>query len=88
MSVKNELKRMLKSTMSIVKKKQYVPIPKVINGEKILKDKVALITGGTSGIGYAIAESFISAGARVIIAGTNEKKLQDSVSKLCKGGGS
>lgn len=49
---------------------------------KILFDRCALITGGTSGIGYAIAESFLRAGANVIITGRNEATLQKSVSSL------
>ncbi|MCB1693565.1 MAG: SDR family oxidoreductase, partial [Pseudomonadales bacterium] len=39
-----------------------------------LKDKVAVITGGTSGIGEATAELFVSEGARVVIAGRSEEK--------------
>jgi NAD(P)-dependent dehydrogenase (short-subunit alcohol dehydrogenase family) len=39
-----------------------------------LKDYVAVITGGTSGIGEATARSFVDAGARVVIAGRSEKK--------------
>lgn len=45
---------------------------------KMLEGKVVLITGGTSGIGMSIAETFLKSGATVIITGRNEKKI-DSV---------
>ncbi|MBU6227966.1 MAG: SDR family NAD(P)-dependent oxidoreductase, partial [Acidobacteria bacterium] len=44
-------------------------------------DKVALVTGGTSGIGAAVARGFLDEGATVIVTGRSEEKfrqLQDS----------
>ncbi|MCB0589028.1 MAG: SDR family oxidoreductase [Phaeodactylibacter sp.] len=49
---------------------------------------VALITGGSSGIGYAIAHRFIREGFRAIITGRNEEKLEAATRKLgnsCEG---
>ena len=35
--------------------------------ENSLKDKVAIVTGGTKGIGKAITETFLEAGAEVLV---------------------
>jgi NAD(P)-dependent dehydrogenase (short-subunit alcohol dehydrogenase family) len=47
-----------------------------------LKDKVALITGGSSGIGLATAKLFISEGAFVFITGRREQELRTAVAEL------
>ncbi len=47
-----------------------------------LQGKVAVITGGNSGIGYATAQEFIQQGATVIITGRKEDLLQEAVQKL------
>jgi len=44
--------------------------------------KTALVTGGTKGIGRAIAESLIKAGARVTITARNEDEINAAVSQL------
>lgn len=49
---------------------------------QMLEGRHALITGGTSGIGLAIAHSFLNAGAIVTITGRNENKLKDAISEL------
>ena len=47
-----------------------------------LKNATALVTGGSSGIGYSIAKTLIDAGARVAITGRDEKKLYKAAESL------
>ena len=47
-----------------------------------LTDKVALITGGNGGIGFAMAKAIGEAGATVVIAGRNEEKNRKSIEEL------
>lgn len=47
-----------------------------------LKGKTALITGSGSGIGYAIAAGLAGAGAKIILNGRNEKKLDKAMHSL------
>src|SRR5215217_237235 len=47
-----------------------------------LKNKVAVITGGNSGMGLATAKLFAAEGAKVAITGRNEETLKEAVSEL------
>ncbi len=47
-----------------------------------LAGRTALVIGGTSGIGLEIALGFQAAGARVVVASRDEKKISASVNKL------
>jgi 3-oxoacyl-[acyl-carrier protein] reductase len=47
-----------------------------------LTNKIAIVTGGSRGIGRAIAESLVTAGARVIITARHEDEIAQTVSQL------
>lgn len=57
-------------------KKVYVDISTTQSGN-LLRDKCVVITGGSEGIGAAIARKCISQGARVLITGRDEVKLHN-----------
>jgi uncharacterized oxidoreductase len=46
-----------------------------------LSDNTVLITGGATGIGYAMAEAFLEAGSRVAICGRTDKRLLEARAK-------
>lgn len=50
--------------------------------EKLLKDKTAIITGGSRGIGKAIASRFLEQGASIAIFGTNAEKGKEALEAL------
>src|SRR6266542_140104 len=47
-----------------------------------LKNSTALVTGGSSGIGYSIAKALIDSGCKVAITGREEKKLYKAAESL------
>ncbi len=52
---------------------------------KRLEGKVAVITGGSSGIGYATAKAFVNEGATVYITGRRKEALEAAAAKIGKG---
>lgn len=51
-----------------------------------VEGKVVLVTGGSRGIGFAIAEGFVKAGARVYIASRNAEACDEAANKLSQHG--
>ena len=77
-----KLKKICSRLSDRFKKKIPVYIP-ILEGE-LLKGRMALITGGTSGIGYSVAEAFIRNGANVVITGRSQERIDNSVVSLSK----
>lgn len=53
----------------------------------MLKDQVAIVTGGNSGMGEASAKAFAREGAKVVIVARNEKNSQRVVDEITAEGG-
>ena len=51
---------------------------------KDLKDKIIAITGGATGIGFALAKAFGSEGSKIVIGETREEKLQEAIDTLIR----
>lgn len=60
----------------------HVPVREPVLMSDLLKGRRALITGGTSGIGLAMAEAFLRSGAEVVVTGRTEEKLVAAVEGL------
>jgi NAD(P)-dependent dehydrogenase (short-subunit alcohol dehydrogenase family) len=52
-----------------------------------LRGKVAIVTGGTRGIGFAIASRFVREGAKVVIIGLHEEGVREAERKIRDQGG-
>ena len=71
------IKKILKNKLTKIEP-VYIQVPI----EECLKGRIALITGGSSGIGEAMAKQFAKCGAKVIITGRNEERLKKVVSEI------
>ena len=48
----------------------------------MLKGKVAVVTGGTRGIGYAVVKKYLENGAKVVLFGSREETVNKALSSL------
>lgn len=59
-----------------------IPVYITVEKSSLLSGRCALITGGSSGIGFEIARQYLCAGAKVIITGRNSDKLLSATKQL------
>ena len=48
----------------------------------MLKNKVAVVTGGTRGIAYAVVEKFLKNGAKVVLFGSRQETVEKALAAL------
>ncbi len=84
MALKEYLKRGLHFIIKGVPVRNITPTIVTLAPNELLKGRCALITGGTSGIGFCIAKAFLDSGATVIITSRNDDRLKISCEKLAK----
>lgn len=84
MGLKQYIKRGVKFILhGVPERKVYAQVSYLAPSE-LLKGRTALVTGGTSGIGYEVAKAYINAGARVVITGRNEEKVKKACEAIDK----
>lgn len=81
---KQRIKSIVKRIVALGKEEKKIPIPHQINTTEMLAGKIALVIGGSGGIGKAISVSFMKNGAKVIIAGTSEDKLKRTKEEIMR----
>ena len=79
---KKGIKSKLKTLSKIVHHKQVTAVPVLVSEEKVLEGRVALITGGTKGLGLEFARTFANCGCDVIVSGRNKDALAGAAKEL------
>lgn len=82
MSFKKKLKNAIRFILGCIPARKYDLHVVNLSPNELLKGRVALITGGTSGIGFHMAKAFLRSGAAVVITGRSEDRLQKACSEL------
>src|SRR5215472_14806620 len=62
-----------------------LPYPTVMNSLFDLSGKVALVTGGSKGLGKSMARAFAQAGADIFVCSRNEGELRSAAAEISAG---
>ena len=55
---------------------------KIERMRKMIEGKVAVVTGGTRGIGFEIVRKFLNNGAKVALFGSKKESIEEALNKL------
>lgn len=81
-SIKDKIRGLIFTYERAHKWQKDIPITHIKEEGQLLEGKTALVTGGSGGIGFAIAKKVIDCGCNVVIAGTNAAKLSQKCELL------
>lgn len=84
MKIKQNLKKMAKFLLNNIPARSYTLESVTLAPNEMLKNKTAIITGATGGIGLSICQAFLGAGANILITGRNSARLHNAYSELAK----
>ena len=82
MAIKSYIKRVLRYLCSGIPEKKVTLEVSSLSPSNLLDGNIALITGGTSGIGREIAIAFLKAGAEVIITGRQQQRIVKVIDEI------
>lgn len=71
----NFIRRIVKRLFCLLVRKEKFAVPSIVYNNKLLEGRLALVSGGTSGIGLEIARAFLKTGAKVVFPGRRKLNL-------------
>ena len=79
-----DLRKTARNIASFIKIKNVVPVYKTIDKENEFSGKVAMVIGGTGGIGKAICHKLADGGCSVILSGSKDESVNEKFNPPAK----